>query len=29
MSLETGNPANVPPLEIHDLTVAYRNKPVL
>jgi len=29
MSLETGNSGNVPPLEIHDLTVAYRNKPVL
>ena len=29
MSSVTGNPANVPPLEIHDLTVAYRNKPVL
>ena len=29
MSSLTGNPANVPPLEIHDLTVAYRNKPVL
>jgi len=29
MSSLTENPANVPPLEIHDLTVAYRNKPVL
>ncbi|MEN9778660.1 MAG: hypothetical protein RJB04_2415, partial [Verrucomicrobiota bacterium] len=29
MSSETLNPASVPPLEIHDLTVAYRNKPVL